>query len=97
MSPTVTADSDNSTIFEEILSFFSLENKFEFQKKNISNNYLKGIDLGLAYGFTTSKLGWKKNRGYGDLEIMVRYCFDIYKEEIFSGYGSSRNIYKNEY
>lgn len=36
MSPTVTADSDNSTIFEEILSFFSLENKFEFQKKNIS-------------------------------------------------------------
>ena len=64
---------------------------------NHSNNYLKGIDLGLAYGFTTSKLGWKKNRGFGDLEIMVRYCFDIYKEEIFSGYGSTRNIYKNQY
>lgn len=64
---------------------------------NHSNNYLKGIDLGFSYGFTTSKLGWKKNRGYGDLEIMVRYCFDIYKEEIFSGYGSTRNIYKNQY
>lgn len=64
---------------------------------NNSNNYLKGIDMGFAYSFTTSKLGYMKNRSYGDLEIMVRYCFDIYKEEVFSGYGSSRNIYKNQY
>ncbi|MCQ2271213.1 MAG: PorP/SprF family type IX secretion system membrane protein [Bacteroidales bacterium] len=64
---------------------------------NHSNNYLKGIDLGLAYGITTSKMGYKKDRGYGDIEIMIRYCFDIYKEEVFSGYGSTRNIYKNQY
>lgn len=64
---------------------------------NNSNNYLKGIDLGLAYGFTTNKLGYQQNRSYGDLEVMIRYCFDIYKEEVFSGYGSTRNIYKNEY
>lgn len=64
---------------------------------NNSNNYLKGIDVGLAYGITTNKLGYKTNRSYGDLEVVIRYCFDIYKEPVFSGYGSSRNIYKNQY
>ncbi|MCQ2285505.1 MAG: PorP/SprF family type IX secretion system membrane protein [Bacteroidales bacterium] len=64
---------------------------------NSSNNYLKGLDMGLAYSFTTSKLGYSKNRSYGDIEIMLRYCFDIYKTETFEGYGSSRSIYKNRY
>ena len=64
---------------------------------NSSNNYLKGLEMGLAYGFTTSKLGYKTDRSYGDIEIMLRYCFDIYKEEVFSGYGSTRSIYKNQY
>ena len=64
---------------------------------NSSNNYLKGLEMGLGYSFTTSKLGYKPDRSYGDIEIMLRYCFDIYKEEVFSGYGSSRGIYKNQY
>lgn len=64
---------------------------------NSSNNYLKGLEMGLAYSFTTSKLGYKAGRSYGDIEIMLRYCFDIYKEEVFSGYGSTRSIYKNQY
>ncbi len=64
---------------------------------NSSNNYLKGLEMGLAYGFTTSKLGYRPDRSYGDIEIMLRYCFDIYKEEVFSGYGSTRSIYKNQY
>ncbi|MBP5711219.1 MAG: PorP/SprF family type IX secretion system membrane protein [Bacteroidales bacterium] len=64
---------------------------------NSSNNYLKGIDLGFAYSFTTSKLGYSKNRSYGDFEIMIRYCFDIFKTETFEGYGSTRSIYKNQY
>lgn len=64
---------------------------------NSSNNYLKGLEMGLAYSFTTSKLGYKVDRSYGDIEIMLRYCFDIYKEEVFSGYGSTRSIYKNQY
>ena len=64
---------------------------------NSSNNYLKGIDLGLAYSFTTSKLGYSKNRSFGDIEIMLRYCFDIFKQETFEGYGSTRSIYKNQY
>lgn len=64
---------------------------------NSSNNYLKGIDMGLSYSFTTSKLGYSKNRSYGDFELMLRYCFDIFRTETFSGYGSTRTIYKNEY
>lgn len=64
---------------------------------NSSNNYLKGLEMGLGYSFTTSKLGYQKHRSYGDFEIVLRYCFDIYKEEVFSGYGSTRSIYKNQY
>ena len=64
---------------------------------NSSNIYLKGLEVGAAYSFTTSKLGFKPNRSYGDIEVMLRYCFDIYKEEVFSGYGSSRSIYKNKF
>lgn len=64
---------------------------------NSSNNYLKGLDMGFAYSFTTSKLGYSKNRSYGDLEVMLRYCFDIFRTETFSGYGSTRTIYKNQY
>lgn len=64
---------------------------------NSNNNYLKGMDIGLSYSFTTSNLGYKKNRSFGDVELVIRYCFDIYKPEVFSGYGSTRNIYKNAY
>ena len=64
---------------------------------NSSNIYLKGLDLGVSYSFTTNTLAFKKNRSFGDVEVMVRYCFDIYKPEIFSGYGNSRYIYKNRY
>jgi type IX secretion system PorP/SprF family membrane protein len=63
---------------------------------NSSNNYMKGLDMGLSYGFPTNKLGMQK-RSFGSIEVMVRYCFDIYKESVFSGYGSTRAIYKNQY
>ncbi|MBQ3733662.1 MAG: PorP/SprF family type IX secretion system membrane protein [Bacteroidales bacterium] len=64
---------------------------------NSSNIYLKGLDVGVSYGFTANSLGYKKNRSFGDVEVVVRYCFDIYKPEVFSGYGNSRYIYKNRY
>jgi hypothetical protein len=63
-----------------------------------SNNYLKGLDVGISYSFTTNKLGlYKSGKSSGDVEVMLRYSFDIFKQEVFSGYGSSRNIYKNQY
>ena len=64
---------------------------------NSSNIYLKGLDLGVSYGIPVNSLAYKKNRSFGDIEVVVRYCFDIYKPEVFSGYGNSRYIYKNRY
>ncbi len=64
---------------------------------NSTNIYLKGLEAGVSYGITANKLGYRANRSFGDVEVMVRYCFDIYKPEIFSGYGSTRSIYKNQY
>lgn len=64
---------------------------------NSSNAYLRGMDVGVSYSFTTNKLAYRKHRSGGDIEVMIRYCFDIYKEEVFFGYGSTRSIYKNEY
>lgn len=64
---------------------------------NSSNIYLKGLDLGISYGITSNSLAYKKYRSFGDIEVVVRYCFDIYKPEVFSGYGNSRYIYKNRY
>jgi type IX secretion system PorP/SprF family membrane protein len=61
------------------------------------NPYLKGLDMGLSYSFTTSKLGYKANRSFGDVEFVVRYCFDIFKPVYYSGYGSTRHLYKNQY
>lgn len=61
------------------------------------NPYLKGLDMGLSYSFTTSKLGYQANRSFGDVEFVVRYCFDIFKPVYYSGYGSSRHLYKNQY
>jgi type IX secretion system PorP/SprF family membrane protein len=64
---------------------------------NSSNIYLKGLDVGVSYGFTANSLGYRPHRSFGDVEVVVRYCFDIYKPEVFSGYGNSRYIYKNRY
>jgi type IX secretion system PorP/SprF family membrane protein len=64
---------------------------------NSSNIYLKGLDVGVSYGIPTNSLAYKKHRSFGDVEVVVRYCFDIYKPEVFSGYGNSRYIYKNRY
>lgn len=64
---------------------------------NSSNIYLKGLDVGVSYSFTTNTLGYRVNRSFGDIEVMLRYCFDIYKPEVFSGYGNTRYLYKNRY
>jgi len=64
---------------------------------NSSSNYLRGLDIGVSYSFTTTKFGYKDNGSKGDIEVVLRYCFDIYRTETFFGYGSSRSIYKNRY
>jgi len=63
---------------------------------NSTNNYLKGIELGLSYSFPTTKLGYRQGGSMGDFEILVRYGFNFYKEKALTGYGSSRHLYKNQ-
>jgi hypothetical protein len=64
---------------------------------NSTNEYLKGLELGISYGFDTKKTGWQKGGSWGDFEIIVRYGFNFYKEKMLTGYGSSRHLYKNQY
>ena len=64
---------------------------------NNTNNYLKGLELGVSYTFPTNKLGYVKNGSMGDFEILVRYGFNFYKDRALTGYGSSRHLYKNQY
>jgi type IX secretion system PorP/SprF family membrane protein len=64
---------------------------------NHTNNYLKGIELGLAYSFQTNKFAYKPGGSMGDFEILIRYGFNFYKDKPLTGYGSSRHLYKNQY
>ena len=64
---------------------------------NNASEYLKGLELGLAYSFDTKKFGYKANGSWGDFELVVRYGFNFYKEKVLTGYGSSRHLYKNQY
>jgi len=64
---------------------------------NQGNEYLKNLELGLAFTFPTVKYGFVKTGSFGDFELVVRYGFNFYKEKALSGYGSSRHLYKNQY
>jgi len=64
---------------------------------NYANDYLKGLELGLSYGFSTAKYGWTQGGSWGNFELVVRYGLNFYKEKVLTGYGSSRHLYKNQY
>ena len=64
---------------------------------NGDNAYLRGLELGVAFGFPTTKFAWTSGGSWGDFELVVRYGFNFYKEKVLSGYGSSRHLYKNQY
>ena len=40
---------------------------------NSSNIYLKGLDVGVSYGFTANSLAYRPHRSFGDVEVVVRY------------------------
>jgi hypothetical protein len=64
---------------------------------NGTSEYLKGLELGIAFTFPTVKFGWVRTGSWGDFELVVRYGFNFYKEKNLTGYGSSRHLYKNQY
>jgi len=64
---------------------------------NHTNNYLKGLEIGVSYTFGTTKYTWTRGGSFGDFEILIRYGFNFYKDRALTGYGSSRHLYKNQY
>jgi len=64
---------------------------------NSTNRYLKGIEIGLSYTFQTKNFAYRKYGSWGDVEILIRYGFNFYREKPLTGYGSSRHLYKNQY
>jgi type IX secretion system PorP/SprF family membrane protein len=64
---------------------------------NNPNNYLKGLEIGIAYSFQINKLAYRKEGSWGDFELVMRYGFNFFKEKALTGYGSSRHLYKNQY
>jgi len=64
---------------------------------NRSDNYLKGLEIGVAYSFPTARFGYAPNASKGDFEILIRYGLNFYREKPLTGYGSSRHLYKNQY
>jgi len=64
---------------------------------NSTNDYLRGLDIGVSYSFDTKKTAYVKGGTWGDFELVVRYGFNFYKEKTLTGYGSTRHLYKNQY
>jgi type IX secretion system PorP/SprF family membrane protein len=64
---------------------------------NSTNEYLRGLEVGIDYNFDTKKTGWTQGGSWGDLEILLRYGFNFYKDKPLTGYGSTRHLYKNQY
>lgn len=71
---------------------------------NNANAYLKGMEIGIAYDFPTSKIGFTKKpsggtqtNSFGGFEIMLRYGFGVYKDPVYNGYGNSRYLYRSQY
>jgi len=64
---------------------------------NYGNDYLKELEIGVAYNISTEKFSYKQGGGWGDFELVVRYGLNFFREKALSGYGSSRHLYKNQY
>ncbi|MCL1850969.1 MAG: PorP/SprF family type IX secretion system membrane protein [Bacteroidetes bacterium] len=65
---------------------------------NDTNEYLKGLEIGVSYTFGTTRYSYTgKGGAWGDFELVVRYGLNFYKEKALNGYGSSRHLYKNQY
>jgi hypothetical protein len=64
---------------------------------NSSNEYLKGLEVAAAYTFDTKRMAYRGGGSFGDVEILIRYGFNFYKDKPLTGYGSTRHLYKNQY
>ncbi|MBP7101823.1 MAG: PorP/SprF family type IX secretion system membrane protein [Bacteroidales bacterium] len=55
-----------------------------------SSNAIRGLEIGVSYDITTSKLGYNHGRSFGGPEIMLKYCFTIIPPTSVYGYQNTR-------
>lgn len=51
-----------------------------------SSSAIRGLQVGVAYDITTSKLGYTHGRSFGSPEVMLKYCFNIVVPKTTYGY-----------
>lgn len=57
-----------------------------------SSSAIKGLQVGVAYDITTSKLGYTHGRSFGSPEVMLKYCFKIEIPKTTYGYRNSHYL-----
>ena len=55
-----------------------------------SSGPIRGLEIGVSYDISTSKLGYNYNRSFGSPEIMIKYCFSIIPPTSIYGYKGTR-------
>lgn len=57
-----------------------------------SSSAIKGLQVGVAYDITTSKLGYTHGRSFGSPEVMLKYCFNIVTHPTIEGYRNTHYL-----
>lgn len=55
-----------------------------------SSTAARGLEFGVSYDITTSRLGYNHKRSFGGPEIMIKYCFTIIPPVSVYGYKNTR-------
>lgn len=53
---------------------------------------IRGLQVGVAYDITTSKLGYTHGRSFGSPEVMLKYCFNIVTHPTTYGYRNTHYL-----
>lgn len=53
---------------------------------------IRGLQVGVAYDITTSKLGYTHGRSFGSPEVMLKYCFNIVNKPTTYGYRNTHYL-----
>ena len=57
-----------------------------------SPSAIRGLQVGVAYDITTSKLGYTHGRSFGSPEVMLKYCFNIVTHPTTYGYRNTHYL-----
>ena len=57
-----------------------------------SSSAIRGLQVGVAYDITTSKMGYTHGRSFGSPEVMLKYCFNIVTRPTTYGYKNTHYL-----